>query len=167
MLLVLEGEDVELDTRVLDGVADALRHLVTNAVDHGCESPAQRIQAGKPPQATVTVSARAAGSTVVIEVSDDGRGVDEDALRGRSPSSAACCRSARPRPGAALLHVLFSPGFSTQGEVTETSGRGVGLDVVRTVVEDLSGTIEVRTEHGQRHHLRHHACRSPSASCAA
>jgi chemotaxis protein histidine kinase CheA len=146
--LVLTGQDVELDTRVLDAVADALRHLVTNAVDHGCESPAERIQAGKPPQATVTVSARAAGSTVVIEVSDDGRGVDEAALR-----AVAIARGALPADsaltGAALLQVLFSPGFSTRDEITQTSGRGVGLDVVRTVVEDLSGTIEVRAEPGR------------------
>ena len=146
--LVLTGQDVELDTRVLDAVADSLRHLVTNAVDHGCESPAQRIQAGKPAQATVTVAARAAGSTVVIEVSDDGRGVDEEALR-----AVAVERGLLPVgstvSGGALLHVLFTPGFSTRGEVTQTSGRGVGLDVVRTVVEDLSGTIEVRSEHGR------------------
>jgi chemotaxis protein histidine kinase CheA len=146
--LVLTGQDVELDTRVLDAVADALRHLVTNAVDHGCESPAERIQAGKPPQATVTVSARAAGSTVVIEVSDDGRGVDEATLR-----AVAIARGALPADsaltGAALLQVLFSPGFSTRDEITQTSGRGVGLDVVRTVVEDLSGTIEVRAEPGR------------------
>ena len=145
--LVLAGQDVELDTRVLDAVADALRHLVTNAVDHGCEPAAERVQAGKPPQATVRVSARAAGSTVVIEVSDDGRGVDEAALR-----AVAIERGALPpdstASGAALLQVLFSPGFSTRAEVTQTSGRGVGLDVVRTVVEDLSGSIEVHAEAG-------------------
>jgi chemotaxis protein histidine kinase CheA len=145
--LVLSGQDVELDTRVLDAVADALRHLVTNAVDHGCESPAERIQAGKPPQATVTVSARAAGSTVVIEVSDDGRGVDDDALR-----AVAVSRGLLPvdstLAGSALLQILFSAGFTTRDEVTQTSGRGVGLDVVRTVVEDLSGSIEVRAENG-------------------
>ncbi len=142
--LVLDGQDVELDTRVLDAVADSLRHLVTNAVDHGCEPPAERVQAGKPPQATVTVTARAAGSSVVIDVSDDGRGVDEDALR-----ALAVARGALPADstasGQALLQVLFSPGFSTRDEVTQTSGRGVGLDVVKTVVEDLSGTIEVRS----------------------
>src|SRR4029079_14867037 len=79
--LVLTGQDVELDTRVRHAVRHALRHLVTNAVDHGCESPAELIQAGKPPQATVTVSARAAGATAVIEVTDHGRGIDEDQLR--------------------------------------------------------------------------------------
>jgi chemotaxis protein histidine kinase CheA len=145
--LVLVGQDVELDTRVLDAVADSLRHLVTNAVDHGCETPADRVHAGKPPQATVTVTARAAGSTVVIEVSDDGRGVDEDALR-----AVAVTRGVLPADsvlsGQALLQVLFSAGFSTRDEVTRTSGRGVGLDVVKTVVEDLSGTLGVRAEAG-------------------
>src|SRR5204862_6012167 len=79
--LELVGEDVELDKKVLDGVSDALKHLVANAVDHGCEPPEQRVAAGKPAEATVTVTARAAGGTVVIEVSDDGAGIDEQALR--------------------------------------------------------------------------------------
>ncbi|MGH8894131.1 MAG: hybrid sensor histidine kinase/response regulator [Actinomycetes bacterium] len=139
--LALSGQDVELDTRVLDAVADSLRHLVINAVDHGCEGAADRQAAGKRTRATVTVAARSAGSTVVIEVSDDGRGVDEEALRrvaidrGLLPADSAAS-------GPALLQVMFAPGFSTRDEVTHTSGRGVGLDVVRTVVEDLSGTIE-------------------------
>ncbi|MEP6761092.1 MAG: response regulator [Sporichthyaceae bacterium] len=146
--LVLSGQDVELDTRVLDTVADSLRHLVTNAVDHGCESPAERVALGKPGQATVTVSARAAGSTVVIEVADDGNGVDEDALR-----SAAIARgllsAESTMSGPALLQTMFAPGFSTRSEVTQTSGRGVGLDVVRTVVSDLSGAIEVQSDPGE------------------
>ncbi len=145
--LVLSGQDVELDSRVLDAVADSLRHLVTNAIDHGCEPSAARQAAGKPGRATVTVAARAAGSTVVIEVSDDGRGVDEDALR-----AAAVQRGLLPEDstasGPALLQVMFAPGFSTAGEVTRSSGRGVGLDVVRTVVEDLSGALEVRSDPG-------------------
>src|SRR5204862_6086095 len=78
---VSDGAEVELDKKVLDGVSDALKHLVVNAVDHGCESPEQRLAAGKPAEATVTVAARAAGGTVVIEVSDDGAGIDEQALR--------------------------------------------------------------------------------------
>jgi chemotaxis protein histidine kinase CheA/CheY-like chemotaxis protein len=145
--LHLIGEDVELDTRVLDGVADALRHLVTNAVDHGCESPVERAAAGKPPCATVTVSARAAGSTVVIEVGDDGYGIEEDVLR-----TVAVERGLLPAEssvsGQQLLHLLFHPGFSTRDEVTQTSGRGVGLDVVRTAVEELGGTVEIETTPG-------------------
>ena len=146
--LRLVGEDVELDTRVLDGVADALRHLVTNAVDHGCEPAAERAASGKPPQATVTVSARAAGSTIVIEVGDDGYGIDEDALRGvaieRGMLPADSQMSGQP-----LYAMLFQPGFSTREEVSTTSGRGVGLDVVRTAVEELGGTAEIESEFGQ------------------
>jgi chemotaxis protein histidine kinase CheA/ActR/RegA family two-component response regulator len=145
--LVLVGEDVELDKQVLDGVSDALKHLVINAVDHGCEQTVDRIAAGKPAQSTVTVSARAAGGTVVIDVADDGAGIDEDAVR-----AAAIARGVLPADsaatGAALLDVLFTPAFSTMSRVTETSGRGVGLDVVRSSVEGLGGTVEVRTSAG-------------------
>jgi chemotaxis protein histidine kinase CheA len=145
--LVLSGQDVELDARVLDAVADSLRHLVTNAVDHGCESPAERVAAGKPARATVTVSARAAGSTVIIEVADNGRGIDEVALRAAAVSH-GLLPDGSTATGPALLQLMFAPGFSTIAEITQTSGRGVGLDVVRTVVEDLSGTIHVSSELG-------------------
>ena len=109
--LVLVGEDVELDKKVLDGVSDALKHLVVNAVDHGCESPEQRVAAGKPAEGTITVAARAAGGTVVIEVSDDGAGIDEEALR-----TQALARGLIADPtlsGPALWQVLFLPAFST------------------------------------------------------
>ncbi|MGN6243329.1 MAG: hybrid sensor histidine kinase/response regulator [Motilibacteraceae bacterium] len=149
--LVLEGQDVELDARVLDAVADALRHLVTNAVDHGCEAPAEWTAAGKPATATVTVTARAAGASVVVEVADDGRGVDEDALRDAAVGRGLLEPGATDS-GPALLRVLFAPGFSTRTEVSETSGRGVGLDVVSTSVQDLGGTVDVTSEpgHGTR-----------------
>jgi chemotaxis protein histidine kinase CheA len=140
--LVCEGVDVELDVRVLDAVADALRHLVTNAVDHGCESPEDRRAAGKPRRATVTVRARQAGSTVVVEVADDGAGVDDDALR------AAAAARGLDQTGAPLHQLLFAPGLTTRTDITETSGRGVGLDVVRTAVEDLGGTVEVVSRPG-------------------
>jgi chemotaxis protein histidine kinase CheA len=145
--LVLVGEDVELDKKVLDGVSDALKHLVVNAVDHGCESPEHRLAAGKPAQGTVTVAARAAGGTVVIEVSDDGAGIDDEALRAQ-----ALARGLIADPtlsGPALWQVLFLPAFSTAAEVTETSGRGVGLDVVRTAVESLGGTVDLRSAPGE------------------
>ncbi|MDQ1615847.1 MAG: two-component system, chemotaxis family, sensor histidine kinase and response regulator WspE [Actinomycetota bacterium] len=145
--LVLSGEDVELDTRVLDAVADSLRHLVTNAVDHGCETRAERVAAGKPARATLSVSARAAGSTVVIEVRDDGHGVDEDAVRTVAMETGMLGADST-LSGPALLQLMFAAGFSTRTEVTQTSGRGVGLDVVRTVIGDLSGTIEVASEPG-------------------
>ena len=146
--LRLVGEDVELDARVLDAVADALGHLVTNAIDHGCEPPQERLAAGKSAQATVTVAARAAGSTVVIEVSDDGRGIDEGTLRASAVSKGLIAPEAVVS-GQPLLSLLFNPGFSTREEVTSTSGRGVGLDVVRTAVEELGGTVEIETDPGR------------------
>src|SRR3954467_1974641 len=145
--LVLVGEDVELDKQVLDGVSDALKHLVVNAVDHGCETPAQRLAAGKPAQATVTVAARAAGGTIVLEVTDDGAGIDESDLR-----AAAIARGLLPADstlnGHALMQLLFLPSFTTADEVTERSGRGVGLDVVHDAVEALGGTVDLRTSPG-------------------
>jgi chemotaxis protein histidine kinase CheA len=143
--LSLLGEDVELDKKVLDGVADALKHLVINAVDHGCETPDERSALGKSPRATVTVSAKAAGGTVVLEVSDDGRGIDEDKVR-----ATAIERGLLPvgstLAGPQLFQLLFLASFSTAATVTSTSGRGVGLDVVKTAVDDLGGTIDVFSE---------------------
>ena len=145
--LVTSGEDVELDKQVLDGVADSLKHLVINAVDHGCESPEDRRAAGKPELAVVTVAARSVGGTVVIEVSDDGAGVDEDAVRDKA-IRLGMIPADSPLVGSALLALLFTPAFSTADTVTETSGRGVGLDVVRNAVEELGGSVEVRSERG-------------------
>jgi chemotaxis protein histidine kinase CheA len=146
--LEIEGDDVELDKQVLDGVADALKHLVINAVDHGCEPPAERVAAGKPATATVRVAARTAGGHVVVEVSEDGRGIDEDAVRAKAvergllPADSALS-------GSALLALLFTPEFSTAATVTETSGRGVGLDVVKTSVDELGGSIDIRSDAGR------------------
>src|SRR4051794_15764365 len=145
--LVVVGEDVELDKQVLDGVSDALKHLVVNAVDHGCEATAKRLAAGKPAHATVTVAARAAGGTIVLEVTDDGAGIDESDLR-----AAAIARGLLPAGstlnGHPLMQMLFLPQFSTADEVTERSGRGVGLDVVHSAVEALGGTVDLRTTPG-------------------
>ncbi|MBK5305913.1 MAG: hybrid sensor histidine kinase/response regulator [Frankiaceae bacterium] len=145
--LVTSGEDVELDKQVLDGVADALKHLVINAVDHGCEDAVTRVAAGKPEQAVVTVSARSVGGTVVLEVADDGAGVDEHAVRAKACAVGLIAADSN-LSGAALLNLLFTPAFSTSDVVTETSGRGVGLDVVRDAVEELGGAVEVRSEPG-------------------
>jgi chemotaxis protein histidine kinase CheA len=142
--LVLVGQDVELDKQVLDGVSDALKHLVVNAVDHGCEAAADRVAAGKPAHSTVTVTARAAGGTVVIEVADDGAGIDDEALR-RAAIERGVLLPDSALSGASLHKVLFTPGFSTASEVTETSGRGIGLDVVRSAVEGLGGLVDLRS----------------------
>jgi chemotaxis protein histidine kinase CheA len=147
VLLETSGEDVELDKQVLDGIADALKHLVINAVDHGCETPEDRVALGKQPQAVVSVSARSVGGTVVIEVSDDGAGVDEDAVRDKALRLGMTSADSA-LAGSAVLSLLFTPAFSTNDTVTETSGRGVGLDVVRNAVEDLGGSVEIRSERG-------------------
>jgi chemotaxis protein histidine kinase CheA len=150
--LVLLGEDVELDKKVLDGVADALKHLVINAVDHGCEPAAERLRNGKSALATVTVSAKAAGGTVVLDVQDDGRGIDEDQVR-----TAAIARGLlspdSTLSGSPLLQLLFLPAFSTSDTITTTSGRGVGLDVVRNAVDGLGGTIDISSELGVGTHF--------------
>ena len=141
------GEDVEIDKQVLDGVADALKHLVVNAVDHGCEDPATRVAAGKPAEAVVRVSARGVAGTVVLEVADDGVGVDEERVRAKAVQLGLLPADST-LSGSPLLELLFTPAFSTATTVTETSGRGVGLDVVRDAVEELGGSVEVRSEAG-------------------
>ena len=145
--LETSGEEVELDKQVLDGVADALKHLVVNAVDHGCETPAARTAAGKPAEAVVRVTARGVAGTVVLEVTDDGAGVDEPRVRAKAVELGLLPADST-LSGPPLLEMLFLPALSTAATVTETSGRGVGLDVVRDAVEALGGTVEVRSEQG-------------------
>jgi two-component system chemotaxis sensor kinase CheA len=143
--LVIEGGDVELDRSVLEGMRDPLRHLVRNAVDHGVEPPEQRRAAGKRPAGRVTIAAVLRGSQVQVTVADDGRGLDLEALR----------QQARKRglPEAAteaeLVRQIFLPGFSTARLITDVSGRGVGLDVVKSRLEALHGTVELSFTPGQ------------------
>jgi two-component system chemotaxis sensor kinase CheA len=137
--LVVEGGDVELDRSVLEGLKDPLRHLVRNAVDHGAEPAEARRGAGKPPQARVTVTAVFRGDHVEVGVSDDGRGLDLDALRQQLR------RRNLPEPAdeRELARAIFLPGLSTSRLITDVSGRGVGLDVVKSRVEALHGTVDV------------------------
>ena len=142
--LQLVGEDVELDKRVLDTVGEALGHLVTNAVDHGCEPPAVRLAAGKPETATVWVRARASGASVIIEVADDGGGIDHAAVYAAAVEAGLVSGEAS-NP----LDHIFAPALSTRKTVSQTSGRGVGLDVVRATVEGLGGQIDVISTPGE------------------
>ena len=147
--LALEGESVEVDNAVMELIADPLLHLVRNAIDHGIESPEERRGAGKPGQATVTLRAYPQGSFVYVQIADDGRGMDPAALREHASRQGFL----RPEQAAALsdreaLTLVFLPGFSTAGAVTTTSGRGVGMDVVRTNVSRLSGEIDLHSEQG-------------------
>ncbi|HZQ77603.1 MAG TPA: response regulator [Acidimicrobiia bacterium] len=143
--LELVGESTEVDRSVLEGIAGALTHLVRNAVDHGLEDPAGRAAAGKPPVGTVSVRAREERNTLVLEVADDGTGIDVAAVRRRGVELGLVSGE---QAAAAGLDLVFRPGFSTAGRITELSGRGVGLDAVRVTVESLQGTVAVTTEPG-------------------
>jgi two-component system chemotaxis sensor kinase CheA len=143
--LVIRGGEVELDRAILEGLRDPLLHLVRNAVDHAIELPAVRGAAGKPARGTITVAASLRGSEVIITVSDDGRGLDLEAIREQLR------RRGLPEPARDedLVGSVFRPGFSTARVVTDVSGRGVGLDAVKRSVEVLRGAIELSFEKGR------------------
>jgi two-component system chemotaxis sensor kinase CheA len=143
--LVLEGGNVELDRSVLQGLRDPLRHLVRNAVDHGGETPQERRAVGKPPCTRLTVAAVLRGAQVEVMVRDDGRGLDLDALRRQLRKRGL----PEPLDERELARMVFLPGLSTSRLITDISGRGVGLDVVKTRVEALHGTIDLSFSRGQ------------------
>jgi chemosensory pili system protein ChpA (sensor histidine kinase/response regulator) len=148
--LTLRGESAEVDNSVIEQVADPLLHLIQNAIGHGIEPAAERERLGKPAQGRLTLSASQAGGFILVEVEDDGRGIDAGLLRRRAveqgllPAAEATGLSDRD-----ALNLIFVTGFSTAAAVTRTSGRGVGLDVVRTNVSRLNGEIHVETEPGR------------------
>lgn len=142
--LVIEGGDIEVDRKVLEGLRDPLLHLIRNAVDHGLESPAERSRFGKNPTGQVLIKVAVRGSQVDISVSDDGRGLDRDAVRAKVIAR----HLPEPRDEQELLRCIFLPGFSTAKLITDVSGRGVGLDVVKSQLERLHGTIDIKSEPG-------------------
>ena len=148
--LTVRGETAEVDNSVIEQVADPLLHLIQNAIGHGIEPADERERLGKPVQGQLTLSASQAGGFILVEVEDDGRGIDADLLRRRAvergllPAAEAVTLSDRD-----ALNLIFVTGFSTAAAVTRTSGRGVGLDVVRTNVSRLNGEIHVETEPGR------------------
>ena len=147
--LEIDGGATAVDRDVLEKLESPLTHLLRNAVDHGVESPAQRVSAGKPPGGTVRLNARHAAGSLIVTVADDGQGIDMERLR-----QAVSRRNLAPGEMAArlshdeLLEFLFLPGFSIKEEVTEISGRGVGLDVVQNTVKSVGGTVRVFSEPG-------------------
>jgi two-component system chemotaxis sensor kinase CheA len=145
--LTLEGADTELDKTVIDQLNDPLVHLIRNSMDHGIETPEARRAAGKSPRASLHLSALHAGAQVLIRVTDDGRGLDIEAVRARAVEQGLIDPSARLSEGE-IVSLILAPGFSTAREVTDVSGRGVGMDVVRRSVEALHGSIEVATRPG-------------------
>jgi two-component system chemotaxis sensor kinase CheA len=148
--VVVTGTEIEVDRALLDEISDPVLHLLRNAVDHGLETAAERIAAGKRPTGRVEVSARRERDRVILEVSDDGRGMDPDALRRSAVARGALgaeAAAALPDPEALLLACL--PGVSTAGRVTDVSGRGVGMDAVKRAVEALSGTLSIQSSRGK------------------
>jgi chemosensory pili system protein ChpA (sensor histidine kinase/response regulator) len=145
--LVLSGFDTEVDKTILDTLVDPLMHLLRNAVDHGVESPDSRQTANKPPTGTITLLVVRERGRVVLHLSDDGAGIDTDQVH-RHATSLGMLGNGRVSDDR-LLDVLFEEGFSMADEVTQTSGRGVGLDIVRRAVRHLQGTVRVNTKRGQ------------------
>jgi len=148
--LVVKGGDTDLDKRILDALAEPLTHLVRNAIGHGIESAEERARAGKRPQGTLRLNAYHQGNQVVIEVTDDGHGIAVERVRQRALSQGLLSvEEAAQLSDAETLDMIFRPGFSTAAEITELSGRGVGLDVVQSVLDRLKGTVQIETEAGR------------------
>jgi two-component system chemotaxis sensor kinase CheA len=148
--LVIKGGDTDLDKRILDALAEPLTHLVRNAIGHGLEPGEERVRAGKPAQGTLRLNAYHQGNQVVIEVSDDGHGIDVEKVRQRALSQGLLsAEQAGLLTATETLDLIFRPGFSTAAEITELSGRGVGLDVVQSVLERLKGSVQIETEAGR------------------
>jgi two-component system chemotaxis sensor kinase CheA len=146
--LVIQGEQTEVDKNVVQQISDPLMHLVRNALDHGLELPEARIAAGKSPRGTVTLSAAHQAGQVVIEVRDDGAGVRRDKVEQRARERGLVADGQRLSDDE-VLELLFAPGFSTAASVSDISGRGVGLDVVRSNIRSLGGTITIKSEPGR------------------
>jgi two-component system, chemotaxis family, sensor kinase CheA len=147
--LVITGEQTELDKKLIDQLIDPITHLLRNAVDHGLESPADRQQAGKPRRGTIALEARQESGRVIITVSDDGRGIDAERLRAAIIEKGLLAEApAKMLTDREAIAYIFQSGFSTASRLTDISGRGVGLDIVRSRITALSGSVEVETEIG-------------------
>ena len=146
--LETEGADTELDKTVIERLGDPLVHLLRNAIDHGIEPPEDRERAGKPRQGKVTLSAMHSGGNVLICITDDGQGMDLDRLRQKAVERGIISDGA-DLSDKEVTNLIFAPGFSTASKVTDVSGRGVGMDVVRSNIESLRGTVEIESQQGQ------------------
>ncbi len=148
--LRMRGEETELDRQLLELVKDPLTHMVRNSCDHGLELPMERLTAGKPEAGTVTLAAFHEGGHIIIQITDDGRGLSLERIRQKALTNGVVTPSAlemlSPQQ---IMQFIFAPGFSTAEKVTSVSGRGVGMDVVRTNIEKMGGTIEISSEEGK------------------
>ncbi|MFZ5446457.1 MAG: chemotaxis protein CheA [Myxococcota bacterium] len=148
LVLVTEGAQCELDKTVLEKLSDPMLHLIRNAIDHGVERPDQRVAAGKPAQATLTLSAQHRGSEMLVEVRDDGRGIDLEKVKARALERGLITPETQLSDDEIRM-LIFEPGFSTAETITDVSGRGVGMDVVRKNVQALGGSLSVASTSGQ------------------
>ena len=148
--LVLHGEDTEMDKTMIEDLNDPLVHLVRNAVDHGVETMEQRSAAGKPEKSIVELTARQEGDHILITITDDGRGMRPEVIRNKAIEKGLIAKEvANTLDERQCLELIFLPGFSTKDEISSVSGRGVGMDVVKTNIQKLNGTIEIHSEPGR------------------
>ena len=148
--LELQGEETDLDKNLVEALADPLVHLVRNAVDHGIESPDERVAAGKSRVGTVMLTAEQEGDHIVLTIQDDGKGMDKEKLRRTAVTKGLMDEESAARLDAKdCYNLIFAPGFSTKTEISDVSGRGVGMDVVKTRIEQLNGSVEIDSELGK------------------
>jgi two-component system chemotaxis sensor kinase CheA len=147
--LELVGEETDLDKNLVEALADPLVHLVRNAVDHGVETPEEREKAGKPRAGRVVLSAEQEGDHILLSITDDGKGMDADVLRAKAVEKGLLDKDAAERLNEfECYNLIFAPGFSTKTEISDVSGRGVGMDVVKTKISQLNGTVNVFSQKG-------------------
>lgn len=148
--LVLHGEDTDLDKNLVEALADPLVHLVRNAVDHGVESPDERERVGKPRRGTVNLSAAQEGDHILLSIEDDGKGMNADVFRRKAVEKGMMDEDAAARlEDKDCYNLIFAPGFSTKTEISDVSGRGVGMDVVKTRISQMNGTVEIDSVEGK------------------
>jgi two-component system chemotaxis sensor kinase CheA len=148
--LELEGEETDLDKNLVEALADPLVHLVRNSVDHGIEMPEDRVKAGKPSMGIVKLSASQEGDHILLTIDDDGKGMDPDKLKDIAISRGVMDADTAARMSdVEAFNLIFAPGFSTKTEISEVSGRGVGMDVVKTKINQLNGTVNIDSEMGK------------------
>jgi two-component system, chemotaxis family, sensor kinase CheA len=148
--LEMHGAETELDRQVLDLIKDPLTHMVRNSADHGLESPEERRRAGKPEKGTIRLSAYHQGGHIIIEISDDGGGLDVERIKAKAVANGLASEAeVEKMTEAQIQKFIFTPGFSTAAKVTSVSGRGVGMDVVRTNIDQIGGTIDVKSVMGE------------------
>jgi two-component system, chemotaxis family, sensor kinase CheA len=148
--LEMHGADTELDRQVLDLIKDPLTHMVRNSADHGLETPAERLAAGKPEQGTIRLSAYHEGGHIIICIADNGRGLNTEKIKAKAVSNGLVSEAELEKMTEAQIHkFIFAPGFSTAAAITSVSGRGVGMDVVRTNIDQIGGTIDIKSVAGE------------------